>query len=171
MPRKSTKIRMIFCENKKISHSPQGPGTPGPSPYGKTRYFGKAVGGTSPTPTVRQDLPSPAAYQHRLCPARCVPGKGHRAAVGADDLLDDVQTQNVGRILPRFTGLQGVQHRRRVARAVVGYRDPQCFSAQDRRQRNMHAGALWRAALCSTFSTARVSRAASACRMAVSARG
>lgn len=40
-------------------------------------------------------------HQHRLCPARCVPGKGRRAAVGVDDLLDDVQTQNVGRILPR----------------------------------------------------------------------
>ena len=35
-----------------------------------------------------------------------------RAAVGADDLLDDVQTQNVGRILPRFTGLQGRAARR-----------------------------------------------------------
>lgn len=77
-------------------------------------------------------------HQHRLCPARCVPGKGRRAAVGVDDLLDDVQTQNVGRILPRFTGLQGVQHGGRVARAVVGYRDPQCFSCAHRGKLHLH---------------------------------
>lgn len=62
--------------------------------------------------------------------------------MGADDLLDDVQTQNVGRILPRFTGLQGVQHGGRVARAVVGYRDPQCFSCAHRGKLHLHGAGV-----------------------------
>ena len=99
---------MIFCENKNIAFS-TGAGHTRPAALRKTRFCGKAAGGTSPTPTVRQDLPSPAAPAPPL-PRAVRSGQSRRAAVGADDLLDDVQTQNVGRILPRFTGLQGVQH-------------------------------------------------------------
>ena len=56
---------------------------------------------------------------HGLCPLRCILHKLHTAAVGLGDLLDNVQAQDVGRIRPCFTGLQGVQHRCRVARIAV----------------------------------------------------
>lgn len=79
---------------------------------------------------------------HGLCPLRCVLHKLHTAAVGLGDLLDNVQAQDVGRIRPCFTGLQGVQHRCRVARAIVGHRQFQRVFAQGRRQHDMHAGGV-----------------------------
>ena len=48
----------------------------------------------------------------------------------------------MGRIRPCFTGLQGVQHRCRVARAIVGHCQFQRVFAQGRRQRDMHAGGV-----------------------------
>ena len=129
MPRKSTKIRMIFCENKKYRILRRA-GHTWPAAYGKRDFAERAAGGhLHPLPCGR--IFRHRQHQHRLCPARRVPGKA-TVPPWARMICSTTCRPRMWGVFSPFTGLQGVQHGGQVAHAVVGYRDPQCFSCAHR---------------------------------------